>query len=77
MVDPAEFVGRDQNQVVDELTALGLVVDVRSVDAERGTRKRTVMGVAPTGELTAGTVVEVQVFEPGGGKKNDEDDDDD
>jgi eukaryotic-like serine/threonine-protein kinase len=71
-VDPAAFVGRGQEQVVAELEALGLAVDVIAVDAERGTKKRTVIGVDPEGEVAPGTMIEVQVFQPNEKKGNDD-----
>ena len=68
VIDPAEFVGRNHTQVVEELRALGYTVTERRVEAERGTKKDTVVAIEPSGPVPAGSTIEVQVAKPVKGK---------
>ena len=68
VIDPAEFVGRNHTQVVEELRALGYTVTERRVEAERGTKKDTVVAIEPSGPVPAGATIEVQVAKPVKGK---------
>ncbi|MBI5090480.1 MAG: PASTA domain-containing protein [Actinobacteria bacterium] len=63
-IDPAAYIGRDHRDVVDELRALGFVVEERRVSSD-GAKKNTVVAVEPSGPLAPGAAVEVQVAKPG------------
>ena len=66
VIDLAAFVGRDRREVIDELRALGFIVEERRIDSPDA-KKNTVVAIEPNGALAPGTTVEVQVAKSGKG----------
>lgn len=67
-IDASRYIGRDVDEVVDELAALGLAVERRQVPTSDAV-PRTVTGVDPDGVVRAGgTVVVSYAVAPGGGR---------
>lgn len=61
-VDPADYVGRDIDQVLAQLRSLGLRPSARRVDNPGDQPPDTVAALSPTGELAEGDAIEVAYY---------------
>jgi serine/threonine-protein kinase len=61
-VDPADYVGRPQDEARKSLEDLGLRVQVTTVDNPGDQQKDTVADVSPSGRVDPGTTITLSVY---------------
>ncbi len=61
-LDPDAYLGRDVDEVIDDLRQLGLRVDTQPIDNPGDKQTDTVASISPTTGLTAGDTVIVEYY---------------
>lgn len=63
-VDPVSYVGRERDEVVTELDALGLAVEEELTDNPGDEQEDIVISIAPAGTIAAGSTITVNYWGP-------------